>query len=259
MKIVWALCTSALIASCASKDPPADCGDSSMSIVTLQASASSSEDGEIRSCVDIHAASRSDATATTRGRAGSVATSRPGVIPWTNLTFAEAISACGRAGKVLCNASELAAIAPTAGTYADGSVRFDETAISALSPTSAVTEIAHRFDRLNPYDMVIRGETGKPAFPETTGSVAYWTSSPETFDNERDPRIPLLLGKLEGDAAVSGVLTTSPVLDPEFRHPLLGFRCCIHAKMRDAFDALPEDPRAARDSEDEEVPLAPQP
>ncbi len=32
----------------------------------------------------------------------SFATMRPGVIPWTNVTFSEAAAACGRGGMFLC-------------------------------------------------------------------------------------------------------------------------------------------------------------
>ncbi|WP_156339210.1 hypothetical protein [Chondromyces crocatus] len=239
--------------ACSTVDPPTDCGDPSMSIVTFQGRTSTEED-QIRSCVDIHAASRRDATTTSAGRDESFAASRPEAIPWTNLTFEEAIGACGRAGKFLCDSDELRALAPLSSTSATG-VEFDETAITALSPTSDVTSLPHRFDPLNPYDMVIRGDTGKPPYPESTGSVAFWTASPVREDNEKDPSIPLILGRLSKDTAIGGVLRMSPVLDPAFRHPLLGFRCCINAKMRSAFEPLPADPSRIRQEEDD-VPIA---
>lgn len=237
---------------CGEEPQPADCGDDSMSIVTFEGKNMRPEE-ELRICVDIHAASRRDATDTSAGLDDSFATSRPDAIPWTNLTFAEAIEACGRAGKFLCNAEELQGIAPIAGT--GQSVEFDRTAIGELQPTSSDTSVPHRFDRLNPNDMLIRGETGQPPFPETIGGPAYWTASPVRRDKEQDPSIPLVLGQLDGDRAISGVLTTSPVLDPSFRHPLLGFRCCIHAKMRSAFGPLPPDPARMREEEDD-VPIA---
>lgn len=245
----------ALALGCSAEDPPTDCGDPSMSIVTFQ-SKNADEDYEIRSCIDIHAASRRDATAQSAGRDESFATSRAGVIPWTNLTFAEAVEACGRAGKFLCNAEELQGIGPIAGIQGGtGRVLFDETAITALHPTGPEASVPHRFDALNPYDMLIRGDTGKPPFPESTGSVVYWTASSERFDSEQDPSIPLLFGRLTEDEAVGGVLLSTPVLDEKFRHPLLGFRCCINARMREAFEALPPDPSRVREEEDD-VPIA---
>ncbi|EYF07204.1 hypothetical protein [Chondromyces apiculatus] len=253
LTVLSALLTGA--AGCSEVPLPTDCGDATMSIVTFQGSKSPEEEDQIRSCVDIHAASRRDATAMSAGRDESFATTQPGVIPWTNLTFGEAIEACGRAGKFLCNSEELQAVGPEAGLQGgSGALIFDETAITALSPTGPETEVAHRFDLLNPYDMIIRGETGKPAFPETSGSVVYWTSSPERFDNDQDPSIPLILGRLSEDRAVSGYLLTSPVLDENYRHPLLGFRCCINAKMREAFEPVPADPGRIREEEDD-VPI----
>jgi hypothetical protein len=244
----------ACLTACGGEDPPTDCGDSTMSIVTFNGRTSSEEDN-IPSCIDIHAASRVDATSSSPGRDESFATSRAGVIPWTDVTFAEAVEACGRAGKFLCDSDELRGIAPIEGWSADGSVRFDETPITALVPTSDVKKVAHRFDALNPYDMVIRGETGKPPFPDTAGSVAYWAASPIRDDKYSDPSIPLVLGRLEADYAIGGYLRTAPVLDADFKHPLLGFRCCVNARMREAFPPLPRDPNRVR-KEEPNVPVA---
>lgn len=63
-------------------------------------------------CMDIHEASRPDATAKETGKDSSLATSRPGVLPWfssdpvkgMNQGIAEA--ACVAAGKRLCTAAE---------------------------------------------------------------------------------------------------------------------------------------------------------
>lgn len=244
----------ATLVACGAEPPPADCGDPSMSIVTFQGRTQSDED-EIRTCIDIHAASRPDATATSRGLDGSFATSRPNVVPWTNLTFREAVEACSRAGKFLCTSDELRAIAPSSAGLSRAV--FDETEIVALSPTSDVTAVSHQFKRFNPREL-LQG-TEKLAYPESSGSVAYWTASPKFDDKNVDPTIPLLLGRISGDAVAGGVLTTAPVLDPEYKHPLVGFRCCINAKMRSAFEPLPHDPRKVRAHEDEEVPLAPAP
>lgn len=240
------------VAACSTEDPPQDCGDPSMSIVTFQGRTSDVED-EIRTCVDIHAAARSDATATARGLDGSLATSRPSVLPWSNVTFREAVEACARAGKFLCNYDELRAIAPASENL--GTTTYDEAAIEALSPTSAVTEVPHDFERVNRYDP----PRGKRPYPESSGSVAFWTSSAEPDDKTVDPSIPHVLGRIVGTRVSGGVLTVAPVLDPEYKHPLLGFRCCINARMRSAFEALPPDPGKSRESEDMEVPLAPPP
>lgn len=242
------------ICACSAEDPPTDCGDDSMAIVTFQGNSSDAED-DVRSCIDIHAASRLDAKATSAGRDESYATTRPGVIPWTDVTFGQAVEACGRAGKFLCDSDSLRSIAPIDGWWADGTIRFDETAIDALVPTSDAKRVEHRFEPLNPFDMVVRGDTGKPPFPDVLGQVAYWTVSPTTDDDERDPSIPLVLGRLESDYAVSGFLRVAPVLDEGFKHPLLGFRCCIDARMREAFVPLSKDPSRKR-KEEPDVPIA---
>lgn len=242
--------------ACSTEEPPTDCGDDSMAIVTFQGHSSAAED-DVRMCIDIHAASRLDATATSAGRDESYATTRPGVIPWTDVRFEQAVEACGRAGKFLCDADSLRAIAPIDGWWADGTIRFDETAIDALVPTSDDKRVAHRFDPLNPFDMVVAGDTGKPPFPDALGQVAYWAVSPPTDDNARDPSIPLVLGRLESDYVVSGFLRVAPVLEETFKHPLLGFRCCIDARMREAFTTLSKDPNRKR-KEEPDVPIAEQ-
>lgn len=246
--------TSAALFGCGGEDPPANCGDSSMSIVTFLGKDSEAENA-VRTCVDIHAASRRDATEDAPGRDESLATSRPSAIPWTAVTFREAVEACGRAGKFLCDSDQLRAIAPIAGIAGgSGEVLYDETAITALSPTSDATAVAHRFDQLNPVDMMISQKTGKPPFPESTGSVAYWTYSPERLDRYNDPDVPLLFGRLQADSAVGGYLQSTPVLDEQYSHPLLGFRCCINARMRSAFEPVKVDDRYLRE-EEPDVPI----
>jgi hypothetical protein len=57
---------------------------------------------ERRFCIDKWEASRADATIDSPGADGTVATSRPGVIPWQVESNAEAAEACRAAGKSLC-------------------------------------------------------------------------------------------------------------------------------------------------------------
>ena len=251
---LFVMAASAALFGCGSEDPPSNCGDSSMSIVTFLGKDSDPENA-VRTCVDIHAASRRDAAEDAPGRDESFATSRASVIPWTAVTFRGAVEACGRAGKFLCDSDQLRAIAPIAGIAGgSGEVLYDETAITALSPTSDVSSVAHRFDQLNPVDMMISQKTGQPPFPESTGSVAYWTYSPERLDRYNDPDVPLLFGRLLADSAVGGYLQSTPVLDDEYSHPLLGFRCCINARMRSAFEPVNVDDRYLRE-EAPDVPI----
>ncbi len=233
--------------------PPDDCGDAPMAMIVFQGQ--SSGDEERRFCVDIHAASRLDATETSGGRDESYATSRPNAIPWTNLTFQEASEACGRAGKFLCDWDVLRAITPA--SPALGTVTWDMTSISALSPTSDVEHVDNRLEALNPYDMVINLKTGQPPFPESTGSVAFWTIVPPKDEGYHDPQDAYVSGALTDDEAVGGYARAAPVNASSYKHPLLGFRCCIDAKMRTAFEALGQDPKRVREEEDPDVPIAP--
>ncbi|MBH25284.1 MAG: hypothetical protein CMH57_12700 [Myxococcales bacterium] len=57
-------------------------------------------------CIDRYEASRPDATESFEGVDTSMATSRPGVLPWASVTPAQAEAACVAAGKRLCNQQE---------------------------------------------------------------------------------------------------------------------------------------------------------
>ena len=57
-------------------------------------------------CVDLHEASRQDATADAVGSDSSLATSRAGVQPWKGATFSAAGDACSAVGKRLCTDAE---------------------------------------------------------------------------------------------------------------------------------------------------------
>lgn len=242
-----------VLASCA-KDLPSDCGDPAMAIVTFQPYGSAEDDA--RWCVDIHAASRVDATPQNAGLDDSYAVSQPGVYPWTNVSFREASEACGRAGKFLCDYDVLKAITPT--TPGLGRADFDLTTISALPQNSLDTSVPNRLDPLNPYDMVINGYTGMPPFPESTKSVAFWSTLPGKDDKDRDETAAYLIGSISGDQAIGGNIIASAVSDQEnLRHPLIGFRCCILAKMKPAFEPLGRDPKLMRPTIDQGVPLAP--
>jgi hypothetical protein len=240
-------------ASACGEAAPDDCGDPSMAIVTFQPPGTSDED--LRICVDIHAASRLDATATSPGLDESYAVTRPGVYPWTNVTFRAASEACGRAGKFLCDYDTLKAITPV--KQGLGTPTYDTTAIASLPQTGPETAVQSRLDALNPYDMVATISTGKPPFPESTRSVAFWAVVPPKDDQYVDETAPYVIGSISGDKAIGGVLIPVGIGDAEYRHPLLGFRCCIDAKMRSSFVPLAADPARRRAAPDPEVHLAP--
>lgn len=244
------------VVSCTSeKDPPNDCGTPDMAIVTLQAD--TADRSPLRYCVDIHAAARLDADGASAGRDESFAVSRPGVYPWTNLTFQEASEACGRAGKFVCDWEVIKLITPTLGELTPGRVSWDSTTIEALPRNGPETSVAHRFDALNPVDMVIRGETGKPPFPESRASVAFYTIAPESADDGYNLTNGFVSGTISGSKVAGGVAQQAAVPKTGFKHPLIGFRCCALAQLRDAFPPLGQDPSRVRPEIDPEVPLAP--
>jgi hypothetical protein len=239
--------------ACFSVEPlPGDCGDPTMSIVTFQGK--TKDDEAIRTCVDIHVASRRDATRTSAGRDESFAVSQPNVVPWTNVTFEEAVTACGRAGKFLCEVTSAQIIGPkpTPSTDAREEWAYDAATIAKLQPTGAETSVAHRFDPVLPADALVNA--GAPRYPDTSGSVAVWASSPPAFDKSKDPDIPLVVGRIRGTTVQSGYLPATSVTDASYKHPLLGFRCCVNAKMRSAFGPIPPNPTLIRAQEDN-VPI----
>lgn len=192
-------------------------------------------------CVDIHVASRRDATETSPGRDSSYAVSQPNAIPWTNVSFAEASAACGRAGKYLCDkttASRLVVVGPPRRINRIYDYLTD--AITALRPTGP--ELSHPDQRRLGY---FDPHFADPAFPDTVGSVAVWTTEDifEVTSHDMPRDTPYIVGALYDDFAISGVAQPSRMDEADFQHPLLGFRCCLDARLLDVFEALPPDER----------------
>lgn len=240
-------------AACGEKDPPNDCGSPDMSIVTV--ASSDADHSPLRWCVDIHAASRVDASATSAGLDESYAVSRAGVYPWTNLTFEEASDACGRAGKQLCDAFLLGVINPPTGFSAPGFLASDATVVEAVPRNGAETSVPARFD------VASEGESDdaqlkRTAYPDARASVAFYTIAPESQDDEKGGADAYVVGAVSGNRVSGGIRTRAPVPKTGFKHPLVGFRCCVLAQLRDAFPPVSGAPRL-RSGPDGEVPLAP--
>lgn len=77
-----------------------------MSSIGVSKGTEDTDFGRVAFCVDTYPASRLDATETSPGLDESYAASRAGVIPWTNVTYDEALRACLDAGKTLCEPEE---------------------------------------------------------------------------------------------------------------------------------------------------------
>lgn len=195
----------------------------------------SSGNPPLRFCIDGNVASRRDATAASPGRDDSHGTSRAGVIPWTNVTYAEAAQACGRAGKFLCERRVLYSIYRLA--IAPWGADIDARWIDRLHPTSA-EPIPVYAEPLLYYQHL-----GDP-YPDAGGSVPVWTAE------------GYIMGRLLDTVAQSGDPTSvAPPLQRDFKHPLLGFRCCLEARLQGVFDPLQPDPSLIREEEDH-VPVA---
>lgn len=182
----------------------------------------------LRICADTNVASRLDATATSPGLDESYAITRPGVIPWTNLTYEDAVLACGRAGKFLCERRFLQPIV---------SIGPELKWIDGLVPTSSATPPAQVGPIFPPFST-------PDGLPDTTDSVAVWTA-------ERD-----VIGLIRGLSVMTGdPYEVAPVTDAAYKNPLLGFRCCIDIRFQGAFEPFGRDPSRVRQEVDD-VPLA---
>jgi hypothetical protein len=141
------------------------------------------------------------------------------------------VTACGRAGKFLCTRRQLRsflALSPEPFSRPEAWVR-------GLCPRRL-----RRWWRPAPASSGTRRAASKP-LPDAR-ALAVWTSEGE------------VLGRIRGDevsAVEPGAIAVAPA---DFRHPLLGFRCCIDARLQSAFEPLPRDPQRVR-TEVDDVPI----
>ncbi len=226
---LWVFALVALIGC--GPDLDKSCRHEGMSLIVIDDF--SEEDFEPPICVDIHLASRVDASETSAGRDESFAVSQAGAIPWTDLTWEEALLACGRAGKMLCDVQVLRVIGPSA---EPGTGRQDEP-VKALSPTGPETSFPNHPEPIDP------NFGGEWEFPETRDSIAVWGAPESRKEGEIYPADqPLIFGTLSADGSSGQATREAPVRDKAFQHPLLGFRCCIDSRLDGVLDPFPLDP-----------------
>jgi hypothetical protein len=164
--------------------------------------------------IDIYEASRPDASATERGYNTSYACSRPGVLPWDDITWDEAKAACEARGKRLCTDAEW--------RYACGGSAADDFPYGATYQAATCNE----FDQ---YGDVL--EAGQMSGCESTlnvfdlsGNVAEWADCADT----RDCRFVKPIFGGDYDDAIEVLLTCwfRNNAGPQYHQVGVGFRCC---------------------------------
>jgi hypothetical protein len=188
------------------------------------------EGGGLAAPVYVYAyeASRPDATATSAGVSGARACARPGVQPWSNVSYPEAAAACAAAGKRLCTDAEwqraCESNAATACTYA-----FADTCDAAKPDICNTAE--------HDGDAATAGDQNQ-ALPTATLPMCYarWSDSDRLYDltgNLREwtqasspGRNPVRGGAFDSLLEGSTCGFRFALFDDRFRYPNTGFRCC---------------------------------
>jgi len=169
----------------------------------------------------IYEASRPDATADSPGVEGGVVCSRAGVIPWTDVTWDEAVAACATVGARLCPGAEW-----DNGCYGEGRTSYpygntyDPNACNVLeSPDGCLTGTC----RLVPTGSYPRCRSASSAL-DMTGNASEWVGDQRTFGDEMyDVR-----GGHYASADDANIRCRNAHFWRErtYHDPMLGFRCC---------------------------------
>lgn len=158
-------------------------------------------------CVDLHEASRQDATADAVGSDGSLATSRAGVQPWKGATFATAGDACAAVGKRLCTDGEWVAACQGSETrlYPYGQLYAGTTCHGLNAPPTSGPVATGLFSGCVSQDGVF----------DMSGNVEEWSSDRRVRGGAFND-VQNNLKCTSADAAVNPTLAQDSV----------GFRCC---------------------------------
>ena len=158
--------------------------------------------------IDRHEASRPDATADRPGLDVERACSRPGVLPWANVSYDEAAGACAARGKRLCTDVEWAAACGLVYPYGNN---YNAATCNTATPASVATGAR-------------AGCRSPSGALDMSGNVAEWARC----DNAVDCRVvrPLLGGSFGDRAEVIWRCDFRSNGAPQTVTGTVGFRCC---------------------------------
>jgi formylglycine-generating enzyme required for sulfatase activity len=176
-------------------------------------------------------ASRPDATSASAGSSPARACARAGVLPWSNVTYPEAVAACRAAGKRLCTEAEWQRACETSASKACD-YAFGQACDTAALGVCNTEE--HDGDAATAGDQSLALPTG--ALPmcyaswgdaarihDLTGNLKEWTQATAPGQN------PVRGGAF--DTVLDGASCTFrfALFDDRFRYASTGFRCCADA------------------------------
>jgi hypothetical protein len=164
--------------------------------------------GEAGYCIDTYEASRPDATATSAGVDATRSESRAGVLPWQQVTFADASAACEAAGKRLCTDTEWVGACTggsTTSLYPYGANYRGDTCHGSNAPPVRAASATGGF----------AGCQSAAAVFDLSGNVEEWTADERVrggsyLDSATSLRC----------AAIDGAVASGATADT------VGFRCC---------------------------------
>ncbi len=173
-------------------------------------------------------ASRPDAGAASAGTSGARACAKPGAVPWTNLTHADAASACQAAGKRLCTEAEWQRACQTAAASA-----CTWSFASACAASSSTTCNTHELDgdaaMSGDQDVLVASGSRTSCYADwgganhiydLTGNAKEWTAARTAGVNPL--RGGSYLDLLDGSTCSFSFVA----VDNNYKLANAGFRCC---------------------------------
>lgn len=174
-------------------------------------------------------ASRPDASSLSQGVSEARTCSKPGVLPWSGVTFAVAQAACAAAGKRLCTADEyLAACAGTGGSAYPYGDSFDDAACNA-EPFDGVAGGADDDVLLPTGDGALAACVSDDGVHDLSGNLKEWTDD-ITGQTADGVDIAVLRGgayDTPAQGATCDFRSSRAAVNTVL--PTIGFRCCSDA------------------------------